>query len=273
MIVRRELLRAVVVIVTAARALNAPADELQRDEFGAIVRGDASSSRMALVFTGDEYGEGAVSILDALKERGLHASFFLTGNFLRNAEFKPVVARMIAEGHYVGPHSDKHLLYAPWSDRRTSRVNQNAFEQDLEKNLADLRQLGAAREGATTFFIPPYEWYNRDQVEWARQLNVEVINFTPGPRSNRDYARESDAAFVPAEQIYADIFKFAEGNPGGLNGVLLLMHLGSGRKDPFHALIGRLCDELLRRGYEPVRVDQLCASVPLPIRREPPAKP
>jgi peptidoglycan/xylan/chitin deacetylase (PgdA/CDA1 family) len=266
---RRELLQAVAALVIALRAIGSSAEELQQDEFGAIIRGDASSPRMALVFTGDEYGEGATAILDALKERGLHASFFLTGNFLRDEALAPLVERMVAEGHYVGPHSDGHLLYAPWENRATSQVDKDAFKQDLARNLADLRQRGAAPAGVTTFFIPPFEWYNREQVEWAHQFNVQVVNLTPGPRSNRDYARESDPAFVPAEQIYADIFKFADGNSGGLNGVLLLMHLGSGRKDPFHPLIGRLCDEVLRRGYQPVRVDQLCASAIRPVPRDP----
>jgi peptidoglycan/xylan/chitin deacetylase (PgdA/CDA1 family) len=244
------------------------ADDLQRDKFGAIIRGDVNSKRMALVFTGDEFGEGALAILDALKERGLRASFFLTGNYLRNATFRPHVARMVAEGHYVGPHSDGHLLYAPWDAREKSLVTQDAFAADLKKNLADLRALGAAPVGAAAFFIPPYEWYNSDQVRWSHKLGVQVVNLTPGPRSQRDYAREGDKAFVPSQQIYDEIFKYADERPEGLNGVLLLLHLGSGRKDPFHPLVGRLCDELSRRGYQLVGVDQLCAAVTEQVPRD-----
>jgi hypothetical protein len=54
-----------------------------------------------------------------------------------------------------------------------------------------------------------------------------------------------------------DILKHEETDENGLNGFLLLMHLGSGRKDPFHVLLPELLDELQRRGYEPVRVDEL----------------
>jgi hypothetical protein len=39
----------------------------------------------------------------------------------------------------------------------------------------------------------------------------------------------------------------------------LLLHLGSGRKDAFHPLLGPLCDELANRGYRFVRIDKLCA--------------
>jgi hypothetical protein len=36
-----------------------------------------------------------------------------------------------------------------------------------------------------------------------------------------------------------------------------LLHLGSGRRDPFHSQFRNLCDELKSRRYEPVRVDEL----------------
>jgi predicted NAD-dependent protein-ADP-ribosyltransferase YbiA (DUF1768 family) len=38
------------------------------------------------------------------------------------------------------------------------------------------------------------------------------------------------------------------------------MHLGSGRKDPFHPLVGKLCDELAARDYELVRIDELLST-------------
>ena len=48
----------------------------------------------------------ALPILDTLRERGIDAGFFLTGNFVRNQAFRPAIDRMLAEGHYLGPHSD-----------------------------------------------------------------------------------------------------------------------------------------------------------------------
>ena len=40
-----------------------------RDKYGAIIRGDVTAKKLALVFTGDERGESTAPILDALKER------------------------------------------------------------------------------------------------------------------------------------------------------------------------------------------------------------
>ena len=243
-------------------AAAAACDRCERDDFGAIVRGDRESPRLALVFTGDEHGEGAPAILDALQQRRLRASFFLTGRFLRNEAFGPHVARIVGEGHYLGPHSDGHLLYAPWDDRQSSLVTREELQDDLQRNLAEVRAAGVGDPSAASYFIPPYEWYNRDHVAWSRELGVEVVNYTPGPRSHRDYAREGDPAFAPAEEILAGILSFADADPAGLRGAIVLLHIGSGRRDPFHRLLGRLCDELLTRGYEPVRIDELLAAAP-----------
>ena len=165
--------------------------------------------------------------------------------------------RAIADGHYVGPHSDKHLLYASWDERDKSLVTEQEFAADLNRNLAELRAIGALRGAGPTLFIPPYEQFNRDQVDWAGKINVTLINFTPGSGSNRDYAPEGDAHFVSSRQIYDDILAYEKTNPHGLNGYILLLHLGSGRKDPFHPRLGALCDELRNRGYQFERIDEL----------------
>jgi peptidoglycan/xylan/chitin deacetylase (PgdA/CDA1 family) len=230
---------------------------LVRDQYGAITRGDAATNCLLLAFTGDELGESTGPILDALKRRGIKAAFFVTGNFLRQPPLRALMKRAIAEGHYVGPHSDSHPLYASWQNRDKSLVTEAFFTKDLQKNLDDLREVGALRKGEPIYFIPPYEHYNRDQVQWSRELGVTLINFTPGSGSNRDYAREGDARFVSSWKIFDDILAYERKDPHGLNGFLLLMHLGSGRKDPFHPLLGPLCDELQKRGYRFERIDGL----------------
>ncbi len=47
--------------------------------------------------------------------------------------------------------------------------------------------------------------------------------------------------------------------PHGLNGFLLLLHIGAGpkRTDKFHTRFGELLDDLAGKGYQFVRVDEL----------------
>jgi peptidoglycan/xylan/chitin deacetylase (PgdA/CDA1 family) len=261
----RSALVAIVLAACSAIGLadeSAPRNRVERDQFGAIVRGDVTEKRLALVFTGDEFGESTAPILDALKKRGEKASLFVTGRFLRTEAFKPLIARIIAEGHYLGPHSDGHLLYCDWDRREKSLVSKKEFTDDLRKNRAGLRAAGALADKSRQYFVPPYEWYNAEQVRWSRELGITLINFTPGSGSNRDYAREDDKHFVPSQKILEDILTYEQKAPNGLNGFLLLLHLGSGRKDPFHSKFGQMCDELAKLGYRFQRVDELLTATP-----------
>jgi len=234
-----------------------PSGAVVREPQGAIIRGDPSRKRIALVFTGHEHGGSVAPILDQLEERGIEAGFFLTGGFLRDERFRPAVARMIAAGHYVGPHSDGHPLYCDWTDRSKSLITRAEFSRDLQANLAALRAVGGLRGDERPLFIPPYEWYNREQARWCEELGVTLVNFTPGSGSNRDYAAEGDPAFVSAATLEADILAHERRDRHGLNGFLLLLHAGADRTDPFHPRLGPLCDELRRRGYDFVRVDRM----------------
>lgn len=226
---------------------------------GAIVRGDRSQPVIALVFTGGSYGEGAEPILDALKARGIRASFFVTGDYLADAERRAGVRRMVRAGHYVGPHSHSHPLYCPWEDRSQTLVTEAFFRADLQRNIDDLRALGALRRRQPVYFIPPFERYNAEQAEWARALGVQMFNFTPGSGSNRDWIPEGEKGFVSSAEIAAGILEYERAAVDGLNGFLLLLHLGSQRADKMPAELPGLLDGLTARGYRFARVDELLA--------------
>lgn len=225
---------------------------------GGIIRGPVDRKRIALVFTGHEFAEGAETILDELAKHHARGSFFLTGAFLTNARFHPLVERMKAEGHYLGPHSDAHLLFCDWSPARKTLVTRAQFAADLRANAAKLPE-PSGRAGRPRFFLPAFENYNAELAGWSAAGGFVLVNFTPGTRSNADYTGEADANFVPSQTIYDSILKREQDDPHGLNGFILLLHAGSGpgRSDKFAAKFGALLDELSARGYEFVRIDEL----------------
>ncbi|MBN1490023.1 MAG: polysaccharide deacetylase family protein [Phycisphaerae bacterium] len=212
---------------------------------------------MALIFTGGDYGEGTMHILDTLGARGIRASFFVTGDYIAKPEYHVHLRRMVAEGHYLGPHSDKHLLYCAWEDRSRTLVTEAEFKQDLRANIDALQRFGAMAGDGPIYFIPPYEWFNADQVRWATDMGVVLFNFTPGSGSNRDYMPESHARFVDSQTILRDILACERKDPHGFNGFLLLLHLGAARQDKMFLLLDPLLDELIARGYAFARVDEL----------------
>lgn len=223
---------------------------------GAVVRGDFSRKRIALIFTGGDYGEGTVPVLETLQQLHIRAGFFVTGAYLRQPGYADLIKRALREGHYVGPHSDQHPLYCAWEDRNKTLISRRQFETDLRKNIDDLKMLGALN-AQPVYFIPPYEWFNRDQAGWASQMHVRIFNFSPGSGSNRDYMPEADPHFVSSQTILEGILDYEKRDPHGLNGYILLLHLGADRKDKMYRQLGPLVLALRKRGYEFVRIDQM----------------
>ncbi len=211
-----------------------------------------------MVFTGHGYSEGGEVILRELRKHNGKGSFFFTGDFLTNTSFKPLVQRLVKEGHYLGPHSDKHLLYCPWEGPKKTLVTHAEFEADLGSNLGKIGRFGIPRS-QIRYFLPPYEHYNQEIVDWAKAMGLVLVNFTPGTRSNADYTGEADKNFVSSKAIFDSILAREKKDPKGLNGFILLLHIGSGpgRGDKFHTRFGELLDYLSGRGYQFVRVDEL----------------
>ena len=259
----RSIALSLVVVFTGACAVQQPRlpDLSQKPwsfDHGGVTRGDTSEKKLALIFTGGDFGEGTTHILETLDAQNIRASFFFTGDYIRKAEHQPYLHRIVADGHYLGPHSDAHALYCPWDDREKTLVTEECFKADLQKNIDDLRRYGALRDRSQpVHFIPPYEWFNEDQVRWSRQMNVLLFNFTPGSGSNRDWAPEGHKSFAPSERIIADILAYEQKDPHGLNGFLLLLHVGSQRRDKTFLLLHDLLRELTKRGYTFARVDEL----------------
>ncbi len=234
---------------------------------GGVIRGPRDQKRIALVFTGGDFGEGGLWILDALKLRGIKGAFFFTGDFLRKPEHREIIRRVLDEGHYLGPHSDKHLLYCPWEDRDKTLVSREEFEKDLKKNIDDLCAMGARRE-AITWWIPPYEWYNENISEWSLGMGIRLFNFTPGTLSHTDYTEADANNYRPNLKIYQSILDYESSHADGLNGFLLLTHVGASPKRPekFFKYLPALLDELQRRGYTFPRLDEMLSAAPLRTR-------
>ncbi len=226
-----------------------------------IVRADPSVRRLALVFTGGSFGDGGETIRRVLGEKKVKAGFFFTGDFYRAPEFGATIRGLVADGHYLGPHSDRHLLYCPWEDREKTLVGRGEFVADLEANFREMARFGIPRTKGH-LFIPPYEWYNRDIAAWARGLDLVLFNFTPGTSSNADYTTPSMPSYLSSQAIYDRILAYEKEDPHGLNGFILLIHIGTdpARTDKFYLRLGDLIDELEKRGYDLVRIDELLST-------------
>jgi peptidoglycan/xylan/chitin deacetylase (PgdA/CDA1 family) len=227
---------------------------------GGIIRGDTTRRELALVFTADEFADGAQDILSALRKHHAKGSFFLTGNFYRNPAFAKIVQQLKADKHYLGPHSDQHLLYCDWTLRSRLLVTKKQFNNDLSACYAAMEKCGITSAGENRYFLPPYEWYNDTISAWSKERGIQLVNFTPGTRSNADYTYpQLGQQYRSSEEIWQSITDYEQKQPRGLNGFLLLTHLGtdSRRKDKFYAQLDKLLTYLEQRGYKFVSIDEL----------------
>ena len=213
---------------------------------GGIIRTDPSVKHIDFVFTAADKADGAERIISTLRKYNIKGGFFFTGEFFEM--YPDVVRRLIAEGHYVGSHSYGHLLYAPWGKRDSLLVTKQEFNEDMLKSYKVLREFGVTD---APYFIPPYEHYNSTISSWARQLGLQVINYTPGTLTNGDYTTPGMSRYFSSKEILNRIWEYERTDPNGLNGHIMLIHFGTdpARTDKFYDKLPGLIRELRRKGY------------------------
>ncbi len=225
---------------------------------GGIIRGDFNSKEISLIFTGGDYADGGEFVASTLRQAKVPGSFFFTGDFCRNPANSKLINRLVSDGHYLAPHSDRHLLYCTWENRDSLLVTQRQFVDDLKANYRLLEDFGID-PGNAPFFIPPYEWYNDSIAAWAGEEDWILINNTPGTLSHADYTTPDMKNYRPSDAIWESIINFEKTQSDGLNGFMLLIHVGThpDRTDKFYLRLGDLIDYLKQQSYEFRRVDRL----------------
>ncbi len=225
---------------------------------GAVIRADTTQKQLALIFTGGDYSEGGTHIRQVLARYGISAGFFFTGDFYRHPENEQLIRLLIRDGHYLGPHSDRHLLYCAWENRDSLLVTETEFKQDLAANYRVMQDFGIPKSVAS-YFIPPYEWYNRQIVQWAREMDVRLFNYSPGTLSAADYTLPGRKNYRSSAEIFTSIMQYEQQQSSGLNGFILLMHIGThpSRKDKFYHRLEELLEYLNKKEYQLRRIDHL----------------
>lgn len=226
-------------------SLKSMAQEKLYEKEGAWYRSDTTKKEIYLVFTGHDFDEGFPFVQQVLEKEKVPASFFLTGVFIRN--HKELVRKLADQGHFIGPHSDGHLLYCNWEKRDSLLISEKTLKRDYRRNVKKLGKLGIN----TQLFMPPYEWYNRQVNDLLKEaFGAELVNFTPGTSSNADYTTPEMPNYKSSNEIFERIISYE--SELGLNGFHLLIHPGTDpkRTDKFYKRLPDLIKVLRERGYQ-----------------------
>ena len=219
-----------------------------KDKYDCVVRIKPEEKNIFLVFTADSMFQGGEKILKTLKKNRIKGSFFFTGNALRMEEHKEIIEKIIKEEHYVGGHSDSHMLYAGWDNRDSLIVTYKQIEDDIIANARELEKFGITKE-KSLWFLPPYEYYNDESVRITESLGYKVLNYTPGTSTPADYTTPSMKNYRSSQQLIDQLFNFEVVD--GLNGAIILVHPGVSeeRTDRLYDRLEEIIKHMTKLGY------------------------
>ena len=195
------------------------------NEVPAGVASDKVSDKPKVAITFDD-GPSTVYteiLLDGLKERGVKATFFLTGREIQYSE--DVVRRMSKEGHIVGNHTYSHI--------DLKRSNYETSKEEIEKTNECIKRV----TGKTPKYIrPPYgDWDDR----LLEETDMSIVLWSVDPEDWKD-----QNASIVARRVIKNT------KPGDI----ILLH------DIFKTSVNAafiIIDELQKKGYEFVTIDKI----------------
>jgi peptidoglycan/xylan/chitin deacetylase (PgdA/CDA1 family) len=192
---------------------------------------------VALTFDAGANADGVPSILATLQRTGVPATFFLTGNFVRDF---PAAARSIAQaGFRIGDHTVSHPSLTGLSD--------TAARQEI---LGAARQIIAATgKDPAPLFRFPFGDANARVIAIANQAGYVPVRWTVDTLGWEGTAGHITAAIVTSRVL-------AAARPGEI----VLMHVGSNPDDhtTFDAdALPQVISGLRAQGYSFVTLDAL----------------
>lgn len=124
---------------------------------GQPVWSESSKGKVAITFDDGPHPKYTEQLLDGLKERGVKATFFVTGE---HASLHPdIIKRINEEGHLIGNHTYTHT--------QLQATNREAFKEELVKTNRVLKEI----TGNDVIYVrPPYG-------SWDKSLEAELNMF------------------------------------------------------------------------------------------------
>jgi peptidoglycan/xylan/chitin deacetylase (PgdA/CDA1 family) len=229
-------------------------------------RGSNAFPLLALTFDGDAMNNAANDILDTLLSRNVKVTFFVTGTFVRKNS--DIIRRMLAEGHEIGNHTNTHPHLTTWEKDQTQTLAPGVTEAFIIKQLSDANShmVALTGHGYAPIWRSPYGDFNRTLSRAALSQGWQHVGWSQGRTwhegfDTNDWIPDSlTPGFRTPAQVLEKFKQTAEQTPQKLNGVIVLMHLGTQRKDPsmqVHYSLGILIDYLKEKGYSCVTVSEL----------------
>lgn len=231
-----------------------------------ITRGPVERMEISFTFDGGAEAEDASIILDALIDRGITTTMFVTGQFIR--KYPGIVRRMVMEGHEVGNHTMTHPHLTDYAVNSTHQTASGVDKALVSKELKETAIVFKETTGTemAPFWRAPFGEINDSIRRWAFEEGYLHVGWTADYQTREsldtlDWVHDrSSRLYRSPDRIKVRVLGFGK-NRGGLNGGIVLMHLGSERTDDkASSTLPEMLDELSSMGYRFVKVSRLVES-------------
>ena len=217
----------------AAASGELPGPKDNRENVSVISSGTVHDKWIALTFDDGPYPPYTDRLLDVLKAKGIHVTFFLVAE--KAQQYPELVRRMKAEGHTVGLHAFRH--------RDFLKLTEEEKRKDLEQGKKLLRDITGKNP---VYWRPPHGFRDFSVMETAAAQNLTVVNWSVIPR---------DWTGIDSQEIYRRVMGKAE------DGAIVLLHDGDspGYKASRQATVDAvtpLIDSLWEKGYHLVSLEE-----------------
>lgn len=179
--------------------------------------------RVALTFDDGPHSTYTPMLLDGLRTRNIHATFFLIGKNIKGNE--DILLQMQKDGHLIGNHTYNHV--------QLDKISIETACQEIQKTNNEIYQVTGLYP---SFVRPPFGAWRKDMELCVTMFPVFWdIDTLDWKSKNADSVLE-----IVQNQVY--------------DGSIILMH--DGYQSSVDAAL-RIVDLLTEKGYEFVTVDQL----------------
>lgn len=162
-------------------------------EFRSSASEEAANKDIALTFDDGPHGTLTPILLDALKARNAHATFFVMGVKIDMEGHPEILHRMVQEGHEIGNHVWNHpvmsKLYAEQIHEQLHRTN-DAIKQYTNYSPTIMRPPYGNTNRKTDNYISNVEGFDvilwsLDTIDWKRPKPEDIVkrvvdNIKPG---------------------------------------------------------------------------------------------
>lgn len=222
-----------------------------------IYRGNTQRRQLSLTFDGGSLENGAREILTILAEKNIVTTMFITGQFIE--KYPDLVLEIVNAGHEVANHTYNHPHLTTYEENRRHRTGEGVNRAFLHRQLIRTDSLFTALTGCKMlpFWRAPYGEVNQEILDWAAETGFMHVGWTRG-FDTRDWVSDpASPAYMTPEEVYQSIIAKDNGS-SGLNGAIVLMHLGTERQtEKMFSMLPDLINDLQLRGYETVPVSNL----------------